>query len=142
MIYDNNATIRRRDLIVRIAKLFFENKLIEKIDSIPIELFPKHGVASRCCIYRSRAVVRYRLMALLGFNIEDETDELRPLSDYAEKALDRTVIQAPVLTVIDEACSACVKVNYFVTNACQGCVARPCMINCPKKRHNYGRRTR
>ncbi len=132
MIFENNATIRRRDLITRLAKLYFDNQLVEKIDQIPLELFPKRGDASRCCIYRSRAVVRYRLMALLGYNIEDEQDELKPLAEYARQALERTSIEAPVLTVIDDACSSCVKVNYFVTNACQGCVARPCMVNCPK----------
>ena len=38
-----------------------------------------------------------------------------------------------MLTVLDEACNACVKTHYMVTNACQACLARPCMMNCGKK---------
>ena len=38
-----------------------------------------------------------------------------------------------MLTVLDEACNACVRAHYLVTNACQACVARPCAMNCPKK---------
>ena len=38
-----------------------------------------------------------------------------------------------MLTVLDEACNACVRTHFMVTNACQGCLARPCMMNCGKK---------
>ena len=37
-----------------------------------------------------------------------------------------------ILSVMDEACSSCVKINYEVTHLCRGCVARPCYTNCPK----------
>ncbi len=129
---NNNAVRIKRELITIIAKLSFEDKLIEKIDRIPLERFPRDGKSIRCCIYKDRAITKYRLMALLGFRIEEEDDELKKLSDYATEALRRDKIDAPVLTVIDEACSSCVRVNYFVTNACRGCVARPCIVNCPK----------
>eukprot|EP00727_Mastigamoeba_balamuthi_P007922 m51a1_g3750 putative fe-hydrogenase large subunit family protein (439) ;mRNA; f:74290-75906 len=36
------------------------------------------------------------------------------------------------LTVLEEACHHCIGQQYFVTDACQGCVARPCATNCPK----------
>ena len=63
----------------------------------------------------------------------DETDELIPLSYYAQKAMNRTGIEKEnIMCVIDEACSSCVQVNYEITNLCRGCVARSCYINCPK----------
>ena len=132
MNYVNNSTLIRRDLIVRIAKLFFKDRLKEEIDRIPVDMFPKKSKSIRCCIYKDRAIIKYRLMALLGHRIEDEADELIPLSEYAKSALEREKTESPILTVLDEACSACVKSNYFVTNACRGCVARPCMLNCRK----------
>ncbi len=64
--------------------------------------------------------------------MQEEDDELIPLSDYAVRAFQREKISAQPLTVIDEVCSACVKANYVVTNICRGCVARPCQLNCPK----------
>ncbi|MDR2803037.1 MAG: monomeric [FeFe] hydrogenase, partial [Treponema sp.] len=39
----------------------------------------------------------------------------------------------PMLTVLDIACNACVRSHFMVTNACQACLARPCMTNCVKK---------
>ena len=133
MQIDNNTNRIKRTLMVRLAKLCFENKLVDKVNRIPVELRPKGGPHSRCCIHKERAVIKYRLMAMLGFAIEDEVDELIPLSEYAARALNREKIEDTELTVVDEACSSCVLTNYFVTNACRGCFARPCAVNCPKK---------
>ena len=36
------------------------------------------------------------------------------------------------MCVIDEACSACVQINYEITDLCRGCTARSCQYNCPK----------
>lgn len=131
MNYVNNATLIRRELIIRLAKKYFQQQL-DQTDRIPVEMFPRKETPVRCCIHKDRAVVRYRLMALMGHRIEEETDELKPLAAYAAEAQQRDGVEGPSLTVVDEACSSCVKNNYFVTNACQGCVARPCIMNCPK----------
>ncbi|MBI9068778.1 MAG: 4Fe-4S binding protein [Salinivirgaceae bacterium] len=132
MSYINHAMLIRREVITRIGKLLIDDTLVEKIDRIPLEMRPKNQFHSRCCIHKDRAVLKYKTMALLGFNIQDEQDELMPLSQYAAQAISRKSIGSKVLTVVDEACSACVKANYEVTNLCRGCVGRPCMFNCPK----------
>ena len=129
----NNAVLIRRELLTRLTKLFNDGELELKIDRIPLELRPKGAPTSRCCVYKDRAMLRYKLMALLGFNIRDEEDELTPLSDYVRRAFERTEVSREPLTVVDEVCSACVKVNYVVTNMCRGCLARPCMVNCPRQ---------
>ena len=132
MLSENNASKIIKRLMVETAKLANSNQLEEKIDRLVIEMIPKSETANRCCIYKDRAVIKYRLMAILGHSIEDEQDELKPLREYATEALNRTNITEPVLTVIDEACSACPKGRHFVTDVCRGCVARPCLVNCPK----------
>ncbi len=131
MNYVNNATLIRRELLAKLSGLLLK-KDFSAIDRVPLEMFPKNSQSVRCCIYKDRAMIRYRLMALLGYGLENEEDELKRLETYAEEAQERKKPEAPFLTVIDEACSSCVKVNYVVTDACQGCVARPCMMNCPK----------
>ncbi len=132
MSYINNATLIKRKLLIQMASLFFKDELEKNIDRIPLEIAPKNSKSIRCCIYKDRAVLKYRLMVQLGFGVEDEKDELTPLSDYAKEALVREEPDLPVLAVIDIACSSCVQNNYFVTNACRGCVARPCIVNCKK----------
>lgn len=133
MHFDNNATRTRRELLIRVAKLFFDNKIESEIDRIPIEMRPRGDKSLRCCVFKDRAILKYRLMGILGFGTEDEVDELTSLKEYVHKYQSTVNKNGFILSVIDEACSACVQSKYFVTNACRGCMARPCMINCPKK---------
>lgn len=135
MAFANNVLIVRRVLMAKLVQLWKQNQLVERIDRLPIELTPRTAkVRGRCCVHKERAVWKYKSLPLLGFDMQDETDELTPLSYYADKALTREKnTRENILCVIDEACSACVQVNYEITNLCRGCVARSCFMNCPKK---------
>lgn len=131
---NNNAANIKREILVRIARLTLEGKLTEGAHYIPSEIEPKGSKPFRCCLYRDREILRMRVVAGLGSSIEDyDTHDDKPLSDYAKEALSREKPTLPILTVLHEACNACVRSHYMVTNACQGCFARPCMVNCPKK---------
>lgn len=128
----NYATMFRRQLIARVAKLIYENDLNERFDRLPIEMQPKGKQTLRCCVHKARAVNKYRAMAFLGFNADDEKDELLPLSYYAKQAKERTAHTDIMMTVVDEACSSCVKSSYSVSNLCRGCVGRHCSLSCNK----------
>lgn len=134
MAIRNNVMIVRQKLLTRLVKLWNNNELVEHIDRLPIELSPRKARAlGRCCIYKERAVWKYKTLPLLGFDMNDEEDELTPLSDYARRALERTEsTKENIMCVIDEACSSCVRTNYAITNLCRGCVARSCASSCPK----------
>ena len=71
----NGATFLRRELMIRLVRAFDDGTLEHEIDRIAIRLRPKSGSPSRCCVYHDRAVIKYRLMALLGVMVEAETDE-------------------------------------------------------------------
>jgi [FeFe] hydrogenase (group B1/B3) len=130
----NNAERTRRELLIRLARLTIEGQLEKEIDRIPLEMLPRDGQSTRCCIYKGRALVKYRCMASLGFAVENEADELTSLSEYARRSLagesDIGRDQLPI-TVIDTACSACISSRYYVTDACRGCFARSCSMSCP-----------
>ena len=74
--------------------------------------------------------MRFQVMVALGFRLEDEEDDSTPLSVYAEKALEREQPSAPILTVCDTACQGCIPARYNVTDACQNCIAHPCIGSC------------
>ncbi|HOL29428.1 MAG TPA: monomeric [FeFe] hydrogenase [Paludibacteraceae bacterium] len=134
MAFLNNTLIVRRDLMTKLVSLFNEGVLLSEIDRVPLKMSPKKAQArGRCCIHKERAVLKYKIMPILGYSIEEEEDELTPLSEYARKALLRTEKNKSIFTVVDEACTACVKTNYVVTNLCKGCVARACYMNCPRE---------
>lgn len=133
MAFVNNTMIVRRDLMSKLIMLHKEGTLLAEIDRVPLSMSPKNAQArGRCCIHKERAVLKYKMLPILGFSIDEEEDELTPLSDYAQRALERKTTKKTILTVVDEACTACVKTNYVVTNLCKGCVGRPCYMNCPK----------
>ncbi len=129
---NNNSSRLKREILVRIARLQLEGKLAEGVHNIPRELAPPDGVPIRCCVYHDREIIRHRVIARLGCGLEDYDDEKR-LAEYAEEALKREKPAGPMLTVLGLACNACVRSHYMVTNACQACLARPCMVNCGKK---------
>ena len=121
MAFTNNVMIVRHGLLAKLVKLWKENRLLEEIDRLPIELSPrKSKVRGRCCVHKERAVWKYKTLPLLGFDMQDEEDELTPLSEYAKRALFRSENKKEnIMCVVDEACSSCVSVNYEITNLCR-----------------------
>ena len=134
MAFSNNVMIIRQSLLAKLVKMWSEDRLVEDIDHLPIQLAPRHSsVHGRCCIHKERAVYKYKSFPLMGFDMSDEADELTPLSDYARRAMERKELtKENIMCVMDEACSSCVRVNYEISNVCRGCVARSCYMNCPK----------
>ena len=134
MAFTNNVMIVRHGLLANLVKLWHEGRLESEIDRVPIKMSPRRSKPKgRCCIHKERAVLKYKMLPLLGFDMNDEEDELTPLSAYAKQALERREnAKENLMCVIDEACSSCVQVNYEITNLCRGCVARSCYMNCPK----------
>lgn len=138
----NAAQMIRRELLIRIVRAFDNGDLRDELDRIPIRLRPKNSQASRCCVYHDRAVIKYRLMALLGFSADDETDESKVLKEYlddvlsesggdsADEGMEKPQLQP--LTVCGPACSGCPPAQIVSTPNCRGCFARPCTLVCPK----------
>lgn len=126
----NNANRLRREILIRLAKAHMSGRLVDDVDRIPFEMYPKSADTYHCCIYKDRAITRSACLAGLGYLLEDEDDDAAPLSYYARRALARKAPKSPILTVCDIACKGCVPARFFVTNACQSCVARHCAGNC------------
>lgn len=140
----NGAIYIRRELLIRLVRAFDDGTLREELDHIPVKLRPKDMQSSRCCIYHDRAVLKYRLMALLGVCPEDEEDEAKTLASYFDDMVERIgatldgqaekvrSVQPP-LSVCGSACSGCPDAKIVSTSNCRGCFSRPCTFTCPKK---------
>ena len=127
----NHISVLRREVLRLVAKAFLSGEGFGRgVEQIPFQMRPRHMQSSRCCIYKDRAVLRFRCMAALGFRLEDETDDSTPLAEYAARALERRQPSAPILTVCDIACQGCVPARYYVTDVCQNCIAHPCIGAC------------
>jgi [FeFe] hydrogenase (group B1/B3) len=137
----NGSTYLRRELLIRLVRAFDGGTLRDEIDRIPVKLRPKDADASRCCVYHDRAVIKYRLMALLGISAEEESDEAKTLSAYLDEVVnadtqrmedDQFERKNAPLSVCGPACSGCPDAKVVSTSNCRGCFARPCVYCCPK----------
>lgn len=126
----SNTTHLKREVLVRLIKAYLNNNMDKTVDKIPFEMRPKNAeVPFRCCIHKERAVLRQRAIASLGLSVEND-DEITMLSEYAQKAAERQKPDEDILTVVETACKGCVPSRVYVTDLCQGCVARPCISAC------------
>ena len=120
----------KKEILVRIIKAFLSDNFEEEARLIPYIMRPKGmEVPYRCCVYKERAIIKDRTIAGLGFPIEED-DETVSLKTYAKKALERKGISDKNLTVLQTACKGCQTNRIYVTDLCQGCVARPCLSSC------------
>ena len=121
----------KREILVRLIKAYLSDNFEENTRLIPYAMRPKNSDVPnyRCCIFKERAILRDRAIAGLGFSIED-TDDSILLSDLAAKAEQRETPDEHPLTVLTTACKGCVPSRIYVTDLCQGCVARPCVNTC------------
>lgn len=131
---NNQTTHLKREILVRVIKAylnsFSKGDFEENVRLIPYDMRPKGcEVPYRCCVYKERAIIKDRTIASLGISIEGD-DEKTLLSDYAKQAMERQQPDENSLTVLEAACKGCVPSRVFVTNVCQGCVARPCVNSC------------
>jgi [FeFe] hydrogenase (group B1/B3) len=134
---NNQYTLMKRRLQTEVLKQFFAGTLEKDADKIPFIVIPKDRIPNRCCIYKERAMVRYRIMAFLGIDIERFDDEMKPLTEYVKEVMETDQPPAPSLTTISTACSACPPNQYRVSDSCRGCFARPCIANCPRDAINF-----
>ena len=129
---DNNTTLIRREVLVRIIKAFLSDDFYNNVYKIPYVMRPKNSeVPYRCCTHKERAILRVRTLTGLGFAIEDD-DEMTLLSDYAKLSTERKPEDCTdtSLTVIGTACKGCVPSRIYVTELCQGCIAQSCQKSC------------
>ena len=125
-----NANHLKKEILVRIVKAFFSENFEENTRLIPFDMRPKGSeVPFRCCIHKERAVIKDRTISSLGFSIEEDDDRIS-LKEYALKSLNREKPDEQTLTVLDDACKGCASNRIYVTDLCQGCVARPCEQTC------------
>ncbi|MBQ3253864.1 MAG: 4Fe-4S dicluster domain-containing protein [Acholeplasmatales bacterium] len=131
---DQYATINkiRRKIFEEVAKLAYEGGDYRRIELLPYTILKELKSKYRSSIFLERAIVAERLRLAVGLpNRSAENHE--PVSMGIEEAvITERYYEPPLVNVIDFACNACPSESYFVTNACQGCLASPCQNVCPK----------
>lgn len=121
----------KMEVLEEICSMFYRGTLEKEINHLPWNIIPKGSEAAfRCCVYKERAILKLRALAAFGYSV-NEVDESIPLSEYVGQNNPQFDHKSnKLLTVLESACSACVKSRYMVSELCQGCLARKCENAC------------
>ena len=128
---DTNIKRIRRKIFKEIAKLAFDGKNFERLEALPHKIIEGEKANFRSCVHLERAIVGQRLRLAMGLSLNDSF-KYEPISKDIEKAIvGEKYYELPLINVIKDACNSCIEKGYFVTNLCEGCLARPCQEVCP-----------
>ncbi len=106
--FDTKVQHLKYKVLREVARLAWEDKLLENLMDIPGKLVPGNEPTMRCCVYKERAILGERVKLAMG----------------GDKS------NANVIEVIQIACDECPTGGYEVTNACRGCLAHRCEDAC------------
>ena len=106
--FDTKVQHLKYKVLREVARLAWEDKLIDGIMNIPEKLVPGKEATMRCCVYKERAILAERVKLALGGDKNDNN----------------------VIEVIEIACDECPVGGFEVTNACRGCLAHRCEDVC------------
>ena len=106
--FDTKIQHLKYKVLREVARLAWEDKLLENLMDIPGKLVPGKEATMRCCVYKERAILGERVKIAMGGDKENPN----------------------VIEVIEIACDECPVGGFEVTNACRGCLAHRCEDVC------------
>lgn len=106
--FDTKVQHLKYKVLREVARLAWNDTLLENVLDIPKTIVPGNTPTMRCCVYKERAILGERVKIAMG------GDKSNP----------------NVIEVIDIACDECPMGGYEVTNACRGCLAHRCEDVC------------
>ena len=106
--FDTKVQHLKYKVLREVAKLAWNDKLLEEVLDIPKKIVPGNTSTMRCCVYKERAILGDRVKLAMGGDPSNPN----------------------VIEVIETACDECPMGGYEVTNACRGCLAHRCEDAC------------
>ena len=108
--FDTKVQHLKYKVLREVARLAWNDTLLEKILDVPAMIVPGNQPTMRCCVYKERAILGERVKIAMGGNKDNPN----------------------IIEVIEIACDECPVGGYEVTNACRGCLAHRCEDVCKR----------
>ena len=121
----------RRRVFSEVARLGYEGGDYKRIDELPYKMLPGEVSTYRESIFLERAIIGERLRLAIGLPLRAIDEHTSISSGIEASAIDHKYYDPPLVNIIKFACHACPD-KFMVTDACQGCLAHPCVEVCPK----------
>ncbi len=128
----SEVTKIKRQLYTAIARLAWQDQLIEQIDNVPDDILANNEINYRCCEHKERAILREKTRVILGLPAA-QVSKHASLRSMAELVETRPFSKIPcAVEMMTVACDRCPIDRYVVTDACRNCGAHYCKNACPK----------
>ncbi len=108
--FDTKVQHLKYKVLREVARLAWNDTLLENVMDIPQTIAPGKTPTMRCCVYKERAILAERVKLAMGGDSSNPN----------------------VIEVIDIACDECPAAGYEVTDSCRGCLAHRCEDVCKK----------
>lgn len=133
MKYNASKKSKIRELVFEeIARFAYEGGDASVLDDLPYKIVPGEIATYRDSIFLERAIVGERLRAAMGLSLRSMTEH-RSVSEGVDMSMvGEKYYEPPLIDIIKFACHKCPEKRVYVTDGCQGCLARPCASACPK----------
>lgn len=122
----------RRDVFTEVARFAYEDRDFSELEEIPYNIIPGEIASFRESIFLERAIVGERIRLAMGLPLRKISEHAPLQADMDKETVSNTIYKAPFVNIIKFACNSCPDNQYFSTNTCRGCLARPCVEVCPK----------
>lgn len=109
-VFDTDVQQLKYDVIKEVIRRAYEGGLENAYLEIPKTICPGPKSKVRCCVYKERAILQYRIEMVMG-----------------GKKGNNNAVQ-----VIEAACDECPAGGIYVTPSCRGCMMHACQDACPK----------
>lgn len=132
-IYTSVNDIRKR-VFSEVARLSYDYKDgdLSQMELIPYRVIPGEVSTYRESVFLERAIVQERIRLAMGLPLRTASEHA-PISLGAEECVQpEKYYQPPLINIIKFACHKCPDNVVKITDACQGCLAHPCIEVCPK----------
>ena len=133
-IYTSVNNIRTR-VFAEVARLSYnyQDGDLSEMEQIPYRIIPGEISVYRNSVFLERAIVKERMRLAMGLNLRTVTEHAPVSQGALECVKPESYYKPPLINIIKFACHACPDNVVKVTDACQGCLAHPCVEVCPKK---------
>lgn len=128
----SEVTKIKRQLYTAIARLAWQDKLVEQIDNVADNILANNENSYRCCEHKERAILREKTRVILGLPTA-QVSKHTSLQSMAQLAATTTDFKHTcTVEMLSVACDRCPIDRYVVTDACRNCGAHYCKNSCPK----------
>lgn len=108
--FDTKVQYLKYKVLREVARLAWNDELLEHVLDIPTTIVPGKTSTMRCCVYKERAILGERVKIAMGGDSENPN----------------------IIQVIDIACDECPAAGFEVTDSCRGCLAHRCEDVCKR----------